>query len=102
MQKKLIKINLKSEELLEAASKLKVLGHPIRISIIQLLEKQVRMNVTEIFKALRIKQAIASIHLNNMQNNNLLVSDKEGKNTYYSVAQDEITQAVNLILNLKK
>ena len=52
-------INLNSEDLLSAASMLKVLGHPIRISIIELLDETTQMSVTEIFKALNIEQAIA-------------------------------------------
>ena len=44
-------LNLNSEDLLTAASMLKVLGHPIRISIIELLDDASKMSVTEIFKA---------------------------------------------------
>ena len=46
---------------------LKVLGHPIRISIIELLDDTSKMSVTEIFKALKIEQAIASHHLNTLR-----------------------------------
>ena len=50
-------LNLNSKELHSAASMLKVLGHPIRISIVELLEESTRMSVTEIFKALKIEHA---------------------------------------------
>jgi DNA-binding transcriptional ArsR family regulator len=42
-------LNLNSEELQTAASMMKVLGHPIRISIIELLDDTSKMSVTEIF-----------------------------------------------------
>ena len=37
-------LNLNSEDLLTAASMLKVLGHPIRISIIELLDDSSKMS----------------------------------------------------------
>ena len=88
-------LNLNSEELQIAASMLKVLGHPIRISIIELLDDASKMSVTEIFKALKIEQAIASHHLNTLKNKRILISKREGKNTYYSVSNPNLIAAVN-------
>lgn len=88
-------LNLNSEELQTAASMLKVLGHPIRISIIELLDDASKMSVTEIFKALKIEQAIASHHLNTLKNKRILISKREGKNTYYSVSNPKLIAAVN-------
>ncbi|MCS5663716.1 MAG: metalloregulator ArsR/SmtB family transcription factor [Flavobacteriales bacterium] len=90
-------LNLNSEALLAAASMLKVLGHPIRISIVELLEESPRMSVTEIFKALRIEQAIASHHLNTLKNKRVLSSERVGKNTYYSVSHVGLIAAVKSV-----
>ena len=90
-------LNLNSEDLLAAASMLKVLGHPIRISIIELLEESSRMSVTQIFKALRIEQAIASHHLNTLKNKRILSSERVGKNTYYSVSHPGLIAAVKSV-----
>jgi len=92
-------LNLNSEDLLGAASMLKVLGHPIRISIIELLESSPRMSVTEIFKALKIEQAIASHHLNTLKNKRILSSERVGKNTYYSVSHNSLISAVKSVRN---
>lgn len=90
-------VNLNSEALQGAASMLKVLGHPIRISIIELLEKTPRLSVTEIFKALKIEQAIASHHLNTLKNKGILNSERVGKNTYYSVSHASLIDVVKHI-----
>ena len=90
-------LNLNSEDLLSSASMLKVLGHPIRISIIELLEESSKMSVTEIFKALRIEQAIASHHLNTLKNKRILSSERVGKNTYYSVSHPGLIAAVKSV-----
>lgn len=90
-------LDLKSEALLIAASKLKVLGHPIRISIIRLLENSPKLSVTEIFNALNIEQAIASHHLNTLKNKRILTSERVGKNTFYSVSHNSLIDVVNNI-----
>lgn len=92
-----LEIDLKSETLLVAASKLKTLGHPIRISIIQLLEESPKMSVTQIFNALNVEQAIASHHLNTLKNKSILKSERVGKNTYYSVSNISLIDVVNSI-----
>lgn len=93
--------DLYSPDLLQAASILKVLGHPIRISIIELLVNSKRMTVSEIFKALDIEQAIASHHLNTLKNKQVLISDRVGKNSFYSVSNKSITEAVLNIRSLQ-
>ena len=90
-------LNLNSEDLLLAASMLKVLGHPIRISIIELLDEASKMSVTEIFKALKVEQAIASHHLNTLKNKRILNSERVGKNTYYSVSHPNLISAVKSV-----
>ena len=91
------KVNLNSEELQTAASKLKVLGHPIRISIIQLLAESPKLWVTQIFTALDIEQAIASHHLNTLKNKRILNSERVGKNSFYSVSSKSLIDVVNNI-----
>ena len=90
-------LSLNSEDLLSAASILKVLGHPIRIVIIELLDENGSMSVTEIFKTLKIEQAIASHHLNILKNKRILKSERIGKNTYYSVRSLNLISAVKNI-----
>lgn len=94
---KIKKVNLNSEELQTAASKLKVLGHPIRISIIQLLAESPKLCVTQIFTALDIEQAIASHHLNTLKNKRILNSERVGKNSFYSVSNKSLIDVVNNI-----
>lgn len=102
MSKKIKTINLKSEDLLKAASMLKVLGHPIRIKIIELLVKYERMSVKTIHTALNTLQGTASFHLVKMVNYNLLKSEQVGRNIFYTVAHPKILQVVKLMLEIQK
>ena len=74
-------LNIKKLE--EAASKLRVIAHPMRIAIIELLLDNKKLNVTEIYGALGIEQASASHHLNLLKNKGILSSKRDGKNTFY-------------------
>ena len=81
-----------------AAEILKVIGHEVRIAIIELLAQYKRMSVKEIHKTLKLQQPIVSHQLNTLKNKGVLNSEREGINTYYSVKHPNIITAINLIL----
>ena len=85
------------KKLEEAASKLRVIAHPMRIAVIELLQENKKLNVTEIYEALQIEQASASHHLNLLKNKGVLVSKRVGKNTYYSLKQNAINTIIECI-----
>lgn len=91
------KIKLDIKKLEEAASKLRVIAHPMRIAIIELLQENKKLNVTEIYEKLSIEQASASHHLNLLKNKGVLSSKRDGKNTYYSLKQNAINTIVECI-----
>ena len=76
-------INLNKLE--TAAGKLRVISHPMRIAIIELLSINDRMSVTQIYEELDIEQATASHHLNILKNKGILLSHREGKKIFYSL-----------------
>lgn len=85
------------EKLESAASKLRSIAHPMRIAIIDMLDNNKRLSVTEIFQALNIEQAAASHHLNVLKNNKVLISKREGKNIYYSLKSNTLTEIIQCI-----
>lgn len=81
-----------------AASKLRAIAHPMRIAIIDLLNDNSKLSVTEIYSALDIEQASASHHLNILKNKGILISRREGKKIFYSlksVTLSEIIECIN-------
>jgi len=88
-------LNIKKLE--EAASKLRVIAHPMRIAIIELLLDNKKLNVTEIYGALGIEQASASHHLNLLKNKGILSSKRDGKNTFYFLKHQAIDQIIDCI-----
>ena len=88
---------LGTKKLEKAATMLKVMAHPIRLAIIDLLGVNSKMNVTEIYEALSIEQAAASHHLTLLKSKGLLSSERDGKNCVYYLKHDRITQIVSCI-----
>jgi len=74
---------LNPETLERAASMLKAIAHPVRISIVQYLEDGKKRTVSEIYKKIGIEQASASHHLVILRDRGVLSSKREGKNTWY-------------------
>ena len=83
-----------------AALTLRALNHPLRRNILQLVETQKRVTVTEIYVSMRIEQSVASQHLALLRRAGFLSTEREGKFIYYTINKkrlEEITQVVNEI-----
>jgi len=72
------------DRLEQAASVLRVLAHPHRLRICDLLQ-QGRVSVNEIASHLGIASNAVSQHLNMMKAHGLLASERHGKTVYYHV-----------------
>ena len=72
------------DELVETTARmLKCLGHPLRLRIIDLLEREDELTVSEVQEALQLEQAVCSQHLNLMRDKGILARRKEGVHVYY-------------------
>ncbi len=80
-----------------AASKLRAIAHPMRIAIIELLNEEKKLSVTEIFERLNIEQASASHHLNILKNKGVLSSKREGKQIHYSLKAKTLSEIIACI-----
>ncbi|MDD3877650.1 MAG: metalloregulator ArsR/SmtB family transcription factor [Bacteroidales bacterium] len=89
------KTELDIRKLEEIAGKLRAIAHPMRIAIIELLQDNPKLNVTQIYETLKIEQAGASHHLNLLKNKGVLGSKREGKNTFYYLKSNAINQILD-------
>ncbi|HNW68891.1 MAG TPA: metalloregulator ArsR/SmtB family transcription factor [Bacteroidales bacterium] len=92
---KIEKIDL--DRLDNASSTLRAIAHPMRIAIIEMLHANKKMNVTEIYKKLKIEQASASHHLSILKNRKLLESRRAGKKTYYAIKEENLAKVIECI-----
>jgi DNA-binding transcriptional ArsR family regulator len=75
---------LQFEVLEHAAAVLRVLGHPHRLRIVELLADQ-RMSVTQLTAKLGLAQNAVSQHLNFMKAHGILDSTRAGREVFYRV-----------------
>lgn len=79
-----------------AALRLRAANHKLRQRILELLKDNDRLTVTEIYVKLRLDQSVASQHLAILRKAGLVVTDRKGKNIYYSVDNDELSRVLSL------
>jgi len=76
---------------------LKAIAHPMRIAILSYLEDGQRLTVTEIHEKLKIEQSTTSHHLGIMKDKGVLSSQRDGKNTYYFLRHEQLSNIVECI-----
>ncbi len=85
------------EQLDKAANMLKAIAHPMRIAIIGFLEGGKKLTVTQIHELLEIEQSTTSHHLGILKDKGVLSSKREGKNTFYFLRHQNLTQIVDCL-----
>jgi DNA-binding transcriptional ArsR family regulator len=90
------KILTSLEALGEAAECLKVLAHPHRLRMVQMLLTE-NYTVTELAEACGLPTAMASEHLRLMQRCGFLESEREGRKVYYKVVEPQLQKILQCI-----
>ncbi|MGA0040033.1 MAG: ArsR/SmtB family transcription factor [Pirellulales bacterium] len=87
---------LSLEKLGQAAECLRTLAHPHRLRIVQMLLKG-RYMVGELAAACGIPSHMASEHLRLMQRCGFLSASREGRSTYYAIAEPHLANIMGCI-----
>lgn len=85
------------DALSEAAECLKILAHPHRLQIVQMLLSQKNVPVNDIAEACNLTQPTTSDHLRLMQRCGFLDSVREGRTVYYSVSEPHLKDIMKCI-----
>ena len=88
---------LTPEALQAAAECLRILAHPHRLQIVQLLLGGQRHTVGEIAEHCELNQPTTSDHLRLMQRCGFLSSQREGRTVYYEIAEPHLQDIMNCI-----
>ena len=88
---------LNVERLEIAASMLKAMAHPMRIAILKHLEGGKKLTVTQIHELLGIEQSTTSHHLGILKDKGVLASERQGKNTFYYLKYEILSQIVDCL-----
>ena len=88
---------LNAESLQTAAETLKILAHPQRLRLIELLEREQEMPVHLLVEETNFPQAVISQHLNRMRRSGLLNAERRGKEMWYSITDPRALSILNCI-----
>jgi ArsR family transcriptional regulator len=84
------------EALSRAADTIKLLGHPERLKIVEILEAG-EATVSEIQEKLGMPQAIVSQHLAKMRGYGIVAAEREGVHVYYRVLEPKVRHILECI-----
>ena len=94
-RRKLKELTNEKHLLQEISGKVKAIGHPIRLEIIELLEKNVKLSVLEIQKSINHGQSQTSQHLRILKNIQILTTESEGTKRFYLLKQKKIAEILS-------
>ncbi|MED2617308.1 transcriptional regulator [Bacillus toyonensis] len=80
------------------AKVLKVLAHPVRITILIELMTRGSCNVNQIVEILDIPQSTVSQHLMKMKSQKLIMNYRRGNEFYYSAPNKQVNSIIELLL----
>jgi len=89
--------DLSADQFELAANMLKAIAHPMRLAILKFLDNGKKLTVTEIHNLLNIEQSTTSHHLGILKDKGVLVSKREGKNTYYYLKHENLTHIIECV-----
>jgi DNA-binding transcriptional ArsR family regulator len=93
-------IQLDYADLRKAVLVLRAVNHKLRQRIIDLLEENDTMTVTDIYIKLRLEQSVASQHLAILRRAGVVNTERQGKFIYYSLDRDRLAQISRLVEEL--
>jgi DNA-binding transcriptional ArsR family regulator len=79
-----------AKQLKQVAEVLKVIAHPLRLKIIKHLGTKSRASVSELIEQTGVEQSLVSHHLIKLKDKGVLIGEREGKNVYYTLADNHI------------
>ncbi len=85
----------KTHERIEAyATKLKVLGHPVRLKLLCMIARQEDPCVSELWVCLKQPQPVVSQHLAVLKDRNIVKSEVQGNRRIYSIVDPFVRDLV--------
>lgn len=75
-----------------ATELLRAIAHPLRMTIVEFIDKKKIINVNKIYNTLKLEQSITSQHLRILRSADLVETKREGKFIFYSLNYDKLAQ----------
>lgn len=91
------KISINNDKLQKSAEILRALAHPLRMQILEFIDRNEAINVNKIYNTLNLEQSITSQHLRILRLAGLVNTERDGKFIHYSIDYDKMGRSVEAI-----
>ena len=91
------KIRIETAQLKRAWNTLRAVKHPLRQKMLRLMEERGQVNVTTLYKTLKIEQAVASQQLKIMRDAGVVIANRNGKEIHYSVNVPRMHEVARIV-----
>lgn len=78
------------DELQQAAELLRALSHPLRLKILEFIDKNNAVNVNKIHSSLKLEQSITSQHLRILRMADIVETKRDGKFIFYAINYERL------------
>ncbi len=92
-------VTFNKEHLKTSVEMLRALAHPLRLKILEYIDRRGTVNVNKIYQGLGIEQSVTSQHLRIMRLAGVLNARREGKFVYYSIHYQTVLRAEKAMKN---
>ena len=89
-----IKVTINHDKLQVSSEILRALAHPLRMLILEFIDKHKSVHVNEIYNTLKLEQSITSQHLRVLRAAGIVVTQREGKYIHYAVDYSKVSNAM--------
>lgn len=91
-----------NKKLREASGLLRAIAHPLRMRILEFIDRNEQINVNKIYNTMNLEQSITSQHLRILRLANVVLTHRDGKFIYYSIDYERLNKAIKDINAFRK
>ncbi len=90
-------VSVNNERLQVSAEVLRAIAHPLRMKILEFIDRNSEINVNKIYNTLGLEQSITSQHLRILRLAGLVDTERDGKYIHYSISYDKVGNTVDAV-----
>ncbi len=91
------KVTINNEKLQVSSEILRALAHPLRMRILEFIDKHKTINVNKIYNTLKLEQSITSQHLRILRLAGVVITKRDGKFIHYSIDYSKIANVLKAV-----
>ena len=91
------RVTINNERLHVSSEVLRALAHPLRMKILEFIDKHETINVNKIYNTLKLEQSITSQHLRILRLAGIVITTREGKFIHYSIDYSKIQNVLKAV-----